>query len=182
MNKLITAVIFVATCSYFSNPIGTAEAAYRHRHHNHHHSSNYQNETYSNSIASWYGAEFHGKRTASGERFNMYALTAAHKTLPLSSYVEVKNLQNNRTVVVKINDRGPFHSRRVMDLSYAAAKELGMGGTAEIQITPIVDTTAETTAITPAETPINTAENTPKETTIVSQPSLAELTNINTSL
>jgi rare lipoprotein A len=64
-------------------------------------------------------------------------MTAAHKSLPLSSYAEVKNLKNNRSVIVKINDRGPFHSRRAMDLSYAAAKELGMGGTTEIQITPL---------------------------------------------
>ena len=189
MNKLITAVIFVATSSYFSNPIGTAEAAHRHHHHRHH-SSNYPTENYRQSIASWYGAEFHGKRTASGERFNMYALTAAHKTLPLSSYVEVKNLQNNRTVIVKINDRGPFHSRRAMDLSYAAAKELGMNGTAEIQITPIVDSTAytpvETTVTTAANTPteitVNTSVNTPKETTVDSKSSLAELTSVNTSL
>ena len=135
MNKLKIAVIFVATCSYFSSPIGTAEAGYRHHHR--HHSSNRHSETFGQPTASWYGAEFHGKRTASGERFNMYAMTAAHKSLPLSSYAEVKNLKNNRSVIVKINDRGPFHSRRAMDLSYAAAKELGMGGTTEIQITPL---------------------------------------------
>ncbi len=134
MNKLKIAVIFVATCSYFTGSIGTAEAG--HRHHRHH-SSNHHSYTNSQPTASWYGAEFHGRRTASGERFDMYAMTAAHKTLPLYSYAEVKNLKNNRSVIVKINDRGPFHSRRAMDLSYAAAKEIGMGGTTEIQITPL---------------------------------------------
>ena len=134
MNKLKIAVIFVATCSYFTGSIGTAEAG--HRHHRHH-SSNHHSYTNSQPTASWYGAEFHGRRTASGERFDMYAMTAAHKSLPLSSYAEVKNLKNNRSVIVKINDRGPFHSRRAMDLSYAAAKEIGMRGTTEIQITPL---------------------------------------------
>lgn len=67
----------------------------------------------------------------------MYAMTAAHRTLPLSSYVEVTNLKNHRSVIVRINDRGPYHSNRVMDLSYAAAKELGISGTASIEITPV---------------------------------------------
>ena len=77
MNKLKIAVIFVATCSYFTGSIGTAEAG--HRHHRHH-SSNHHSYTNSQPTASWYGAEFHGRRTASGERFDMYAMTAAHKT------------------------------------------------------------------------------------------------------
>jgi rare lipoprotein A len=67
----------------------------------------------------------------------MYAMTAAHKTLPLSSYVEVTNLKNNRTVIVRINDRGPFNSSRAMDLSYAAAKELGISGTGSVEIKPL---------------------------------------------
>jgi rare lipoprotein A len=67
----------------------------------------------------------------------MYAMTAAHKTLPLSSYVEVTNLKNNRSVIVRINDRGPYHSKRAMDLSYAAAKELDINGTSSVQITPL---------------------------------------------
>ena len=89
--------------------------------------------------ASWYGSRFHGKRTANGERYDMYSLTAAHKTLPLSSYVQVTNLKNNRSVIVRINDRGPYHSNRVMDLSYAAAKQLGIhsAGTGTISITPV---------------------------------------------
>ncbi len=77
-------------------------------------------------IASWYGPDFHGKKTASGEIYDMYAMTAAHKTLPISSYARVTNLENQRSVIVRINDRGPFHGNRVMDLSYAAAKRLDL--------------------------------------------------------
>jgi rare lipoprotein A len=79
-------------------------------------------------VASWYGKPFHHRYTSSGERYNMFKLTAAHKTLPLSTYVLVTNLKNNKHVVVKINDRGPFVGKRVIDLSYAAAKRLGMVG------------------------------------------------------
>ena len=87
-------------------------------------------------IASWYGNNFHQRRTSSGDRYNMYAMTAAHKTLPLHTYVRVKNLKNGRVVVVKINDRGPFHSNRVIDLSYAAAAKLGIfpSGTAPVEL------------------------------------------------
>lgn len=77
-------------------------------------------------IASWYGNKFHHKRTSSGEPYNMYALSAAHKTLPLPSYVMVRNLSNGRSTVVKINDRGPFHQGRIIDLSYAAAVKLAL--------------------------------------------------------
>ncbi len=76
--------------------------------------------------ASWYGKKFHGRPTASGEIYNMYALTAAHKKLPLGTYVKVTNLNNGKSVVVKINDRGPFVKGRIIDLSYAAAKKIGM--------------------------------------------------------
>lgn len=75
-------------------------------------------------IASWYGTKFHGRRTSSGERYDMYRMTAAHKSLPLPTYVEVRNLGNGRTVVLRVNDRGPFHDGRVIDLSYAAALKL----------------------------------------------------------
>ncbi|RUM43198.1 MAG: septal ring lytic transglycosylase RlpA family lipoprotein [Desulfurobacterium sp.] len=87
-------------------------------------------------IASWYGPGFHGKRTASGEFYNMYKLTAAHKTLPLGTYVKVINLENGKSVVVKINDRGPFVPGRIIDLSYAAAKRIGMlkKGTAKVKL------------------------------------------------
>ncbi len=79
-------------------------------------------------IASWYGNKFHGKRTSSGEPYDMYAMTAAHKTLPLPSYVRVTNLKNQRSVVVRVNDRGPFHDNRLIDLSYTAAWKLGITG------------------------------------------------------
>lgn len=87
-------------------------------------------------LASWYGTKFHSRRTSSGENYDMYALTAAHKTLPLPSYVRVKNLNNGKVAVVKVNDRGPFHSGRVIDLSYAAAVKLGLlpKGTAPVEI------------------------------------------------
>jgi rare lipoprotein A len=77
-------------------------------------------------IASWYGRKFHGRQTSSREVYDMYALTAAHKTLPLPTYARVTNLENGRQVVVRVNDRGPFHSNRIIDLSYAAAKRLGI--------------------------------------------------------
>jgi len=80
-------------------------------------------------IASWYGTKFHGKRTSSGEPYDMYAMTAAHKTLPLPTYVQVTNLGNGRRVIVKINDRGPFKENRLIDLSYAAATRLGIVAT-----------------------------------------------------
>ncbi|KTD50894.1 septal ring lytic transglycosylase RlpA family protein [Legionella quateirensis] len=87
-------------------------------------------------VASWYGTKFHKQRTSSGEPYNMYVMTAAHKTLPLPTYVKVKNLDNGRSAVVKVNDRGPFHADRVIDLSYAAALKLGVfpKGTANVEI------------------------------------------------
>ena len=80
-------------------------------------------------IASWYGKKFHGQRTANGETYDMYAMTAAHKTLPLPSYVRVRNLNNGKSVIVRVNDRGPFREGRIIDLSYAAATRLGTIGT-----------------------------------------------------
>jgi rare lipoprotein A len=77
-------------------------------------------------VASWYGPDFHGVRTSTGEPYDMYAMTAAHRTLPLPAYARVTNLSNGRTVVVRINDRGPFKANRVIDLSYAAALKLDM--------------------------------------------------------
>ena len=87
-------------------------------------------------LASWYGAEFHERRTSNGEVFDMYTMTAAHKRLPLPTYVEVTNLDNGRKAVVRVNDRGPFHSDRIIDLSYAAAARLGMveAGTARVEV------------------------------------------------
>lgn len=90
-------------------------------------------------IASWYGDAFHGELTSNRERYDMYAMTAASKDLPLPTYVRVTNLENGRQIVVRVNDRGPFHGDRLIDLSYAAAKVLGFteNGTARVRITAI---------------------------------------------
>ena len=90
-------------------------------------------------VASWYGTMFHEHHTSNGERYNMLAMTAAHKSLPLPTYVEVTNLRNNRKVIVKVNDRGPFEANRIIDLSYVAAKKLGMlgHGTATVRVKAI---------------------------------------------
>lgn len=87
-------------------------------------------------VASWYGKEFHGRRTASGELFDAYSLTAAHRTLPIPSLARVRHVASGRTVIVRVNDRGPFHSNRVLDLSHAAAIELDMvdAGSAQVVI------------------------------------------------
>lgn len=85
-------------------------------------------------VASWYGNKFHGRRTASGELFSMYGLTAAHRTLPIPSYARVRHLGTGKSIIVRINDRGPFHSSRVMDLSYAAAVKLGMVSTGSARV------------------------------------------------
>jgi len=87
-------------------------------------------------IASWYGQKFHGRNTSNGEVYDMFAMTAAHKTLPIPSYVRVTNLNNGRQLVVRVNDRGPFHGDRIIDLSYAAAHRLGFAsqGTAPVEV------------------------------------------------
>lgn len=87
-------------------------------------------------VASWYGSKFHGRRTSSGETYNMYAMTAAHKTLPLPTYVRVTNLDNGRSAILRVNDRGPFHDDRLIDLSYTAAVKLGVvgSGTARVRV------------------------------------------------
>jgi peptidoglycan lytic transglycosylase len=105
--------------------------------------------------ASWYGTKFHGKKTANGEIYNMYAMTAAHKTLPFDTYVRVKNVENSKTVDVRINDRGPFARARIIDLSYAAAKKLGMvgPGTAYVKIVALAR------SIQPDTLNTNTASN-----------------------
>jgi rare lipoprotein A len=87
-------------------------------------------------LASWYGKKFHGYRTSSGDIYDMYGMTAAHKNLPLPTYVKVVNLDNGKTAIVKVNDRGPFHRDRIIDLSYAAAHKLGIlgNGTAKVEV------------------------------------------------
>jgi rare lipoprotein A len=85
-------------------------------------------------LASWYGEPFHGRPTASGERYDMNAMTAAHKTMPLPSYARVRNLKNGREVIVRINDRGPFYPGRVIDLSRAAARRLRIDGLQRVEV------------------------------------------------
>ena len=92
-------------------------------------------------IASWYGKKFHGHLTSNGEIYDMYAMSAAHKNLPLPTYLTVTNLANNKSVIVRVNDRGPFHQSRIIDLSYSAAYKLDMlkAGTAKVKITAITN-------------------------------------------
>ena len=108
--------------------------------------------------ASWYGKKFHGRRTSSGEIFNMYRATAAHTTLPLPTYAKVTNLDNGKAVVVKINDRGPFHSERIIDLSYGAAVKIGLDkqGTGRVEVR-VIETGPGRTAVATA-TPAVVAE------------------------
>ena len=113
-------------------------------------------------IASWYGTKFHGQRTSSGEPYDMYAMTAAHKTLPLPTYAEVTNLLNGHRVIVKINDRGPFKDNREIDLSYAAAAKLGITdtGTGIIELKAIDPATYHKH---PERTTVDNRNNTRKE-------------------
>lgn len=98
--------------------------------------------------ASWYGNKFHGYATSNGETYDMYQMTAAHKSLPIPTYVRVRNLNNGKQVIVRVNDRGPFHTGRIIDLSYAAAAKLGMlaNGTAQVEVTAINPRTWQSTA------------------------------------
>lgn len=91
---------------------------------------------YATGLASWYGRKFHGRLTSSGEPFDMFQLTAAHRSLPIPTFARVTNLENSRTTIVRINDRGPFHDDRIIDLSYAAAVKLGFEnrGTARVRV------------------------------------------------
>ena len=102
-------------------------------------------------IASWYGQKFHGRRTSSGEVYDMYQYTAAHKTLPLPSYARVTNIDTGDSVIVKINDRGPFVKNRIIDLSYAAAKKLGYDhhGTARVEVTVLASPGGPQKAVNP---------------------------------
>lgn len=108
-------------------------------------------------IASWYGRKFHGRRTSNGEIYDMYAMTAAHKSLPIPTYARVTSMENNRSIIVRINDRGPFHGPRIIDLSYVAALKLGFAdkGTTEVLVEAI-DPSGKSTAkpvVTPATAP-----------------------------
>lgn len=110
-------------------------------------------------IASWYGKKFHGRKTSSGEIYDMYAVTAAHKTLPLGTYVRVHNLKNHKKIDVRINDRGPFVRGRIIDLSYGAAKKMGIvgPGTAPVEVIALGMPTdsKSTTATSPTYMPID---------------------------
>jgi rare lipoprotein A len=104
-------------------------------------------------VASWYGPGFHAQSTSNGERYDMYAMSAAHKTLPLPAYVQVTNLQNGRSVTVRVNDRGPFKDTRIIDLSYTAAAKLGMlrDGTAFVEVRAVsASQQAENPTVSPA--------------------------------
>ncbi|AQS39470.1 rare lipoprotein A [Shewanella psychrophila] len=100
-------------------------------------------------LASWYGSKFHGHLTSNGETYDMYSMSAAHKSLPLPSYVRVINTKNNKQVIVRVNDRGPFHENRIIDLSYAAAHRLDMlkTGTASVKIEVIYIASPESIAL-----------------------------------
>jgi len=102
-------------------------------------------------VASWYGSKFHGRRTSSGEPYDMHLATAAHKSLPLPTYAEVTNLDNGKKVVVKINDRGPFKDDRLIDMSYGAALRLGMTGTGTARVdVRVIDVTGQSPVVTTA--------------------------------
>ena len=109
-------------------------------------------------IASWYGKKFHGQKTSSGEIYDMFAMTAAHPTFPIPSYARVTNVKNGRSVVVRVNDRGPFHSNRIIDLSYAAAVRIGIAqaGSGLVEVERIYEATpaAPTVDRTPAQPPV----------------------------
>jgi rare lipoprotein A (peptidoglycan hydrolase) len=137
--------------------------------------------------ASWYGKKFHGHKTSNGEVYDMYSMTAAHKNLPLPSYVRVTNLNNDKSVTVRVNDRGPFHGHRIIDLSYAAAYKLGMidSGTSAVRVelvipqseqapqtasqplgldTPALVTTQNTESALPVDAPLTQAASTTNST------------------
>lgn len=107
-------------------------------------------------IASWYGTKFHGRLTSSGEPYDLYQLTAAHKTLPLPTWAEVTHLENGRSIIVRINDRGPFHDDRIIDLSWAAAVKLGIeaAGTGPVEVRAITFDGEGQRPVRPARVPV----------------------------
>jgi rare lipoprotein A len=114
-------------------------------------------------VASWYGEKFHGHRTSNGEVFDMYSASAAHKSLPIPSFLQVTNLDNNRSIIVRVNDRGPFHGDRIVDLSYAAAMKLGYAnrGTARVQLEAIMPPTSSRETRTVPSTATNVPMRSP---------------------
>jgi rare lipoprotein A len=114
-------------------------------------------------IASWYGRKFHNQKTSNGETYDMYAMTAAHPTLPLPSYARVTSLATGQSVVVRVNDRGPFHPGRVIDLSYAAAHRIGIAqkGSGQVEVESIIPADAPVQVATTPLPPVAIAEATP---------------------
>ena len=108
-------------------------------------------------VASWYGEKFHGHKTSNGEVFDMYLASAAHKSLPIPSFLRVTNLDNNRSIIVRVNDRGPFHGDRIIDLSYAAAMKLGYAdrGTARVQLDAVTVSAARQDRLISQAAPLN---------------------------
>jgi rare lipoprotein A len=123
-------------------------------------------------VASWYGPGFHKVRTSIGEPYDMYAMTAAHKTLPLPAYVRVTNLQNGRSIVVRVNDRGPFVGNRIIDLSYTAASKLDMlrNGTAMVEVRTLEPVSADTPLVAQTTTPIATPNAAPTAAPLTATP------------
>jgi rare lipoprotein A len=119
-------------------------------------------------VASWYGRKFQGQKTASGEPYDMFKMTAAHKTLPIPSYARVTNVANGKSVVVRINDRGPFHSDRVIDLSYAAAARIGIAakGSGMVDVDRVFGPEAAVAAASPGSVPPATLPTTPAAATV----------------
>lgn len=130
MRALISATLFIAL-AFGAGPLAHAKSSYARQS-----QSRKVKKKLQRGMASWYGANHQGKRTASGEKFNMNALTAAHRTLPMNSVVKVKSLSTGKTVLVRINDRGPFAQGRIIDVSKAAAQKLGFikRGTDRVEI------------------------------------------------
>jgi len=110
-------------------------------------------------VASWYGKKFHGQKTSSGEVYDMFAMTAAHKTLPIPSYAKVTNVRTGASVVVRVNDRGPFHGDRIIDLSYAAASRIGIAsaGSGLVEVERVFGGQAVVASAVPVATPVNSA-------------------------
>ncbi|MCP4137158.1 MAG: septal ring lytic transglycosylase RlpA family protein [bacterium] len=126
---------------------------------------------YQKGLASWYGREFHGKVTASGERFNMYKYTAAHKSLPFGTIVEIKNLKNGKIVKARINDRGPYYGKRIIDLSYNAAKGLGFLKNGEVLVGITVIKKGEERAVNKREKRYDDSYNSRNVTPVVNDTS-----------
>ncbi|HEY6898876.1 MAG TPA: septal ring lytic transglycosylase RlpA family protein [Rhodocyclaceae bacterium] len=130
-------------------------------------------------VASWYGKKFHGQKTSSGETYDMYGMTAAHPTLPIPSYARVSNPANGKTVVVRVNDRGPFHTGRVIDLSYTAAWKLGLvgNGSGQVTVESVVPGQETQLAALPAPAPALPAQAKPAAAEVAAAPALPQVSD-----